>query len=265
MAFVYPAVKRLPEITAGGGYLFVGSANSAYDAEDLTYVGAVKEGFEFTPLKEVFEHKSGSPERMIKQEATSLGCTLKVSFLEALSTDQFKMALGLGTASSSVAETVTLTAQKVVLYGNNYAPLPFKNFTLTSIADDATTPNTYTGTDITDNFDLQSSRGLIKIKSTATDITADDDGLTFYLTGTYSAPAKETLSVGVEDTDNYYPLYLRIPKANGKDKIYIIYRAYPQSPETVAFKPGEDRVVGCTFRSSFSPSELNEYDIIDEE
>ena len=148
MAFVYPAVKRLPEITAGGGYLFVGTANSAYDAEDLTYVGAVKEGFEFTPLKEVFEHKSGSPERMIKQEATSLGCTLKVSFLEALSTDQFQMALGLGTASSSVAGTVTLTAQKVVLYGNNYAPLPFKNFTITSISDDATTPNTYTGDDI---------------------------------------------------------------------------------------------------------------------
>lgn len=264
MAFVFPAVNRLPEITAGGAYLFMGTANSAYDAEDLTYVGAVKDGFEFTPIKEVFEHNSGSPERMIKQEATKLGCTLKVAFLEALSTDQWKKALGLGTSSSAVAATVTLTSQKVVLFGNNYAPLPFKNFTLTKITDDSATPTEYTGTDITDNFNLQSSRGLIALKATAPDITADDDGLTFYLTGTYSAPAKETLAVGIEDTENYYPIFLRIPKANGKDKAIIIYRAYPQSPETVAFKPGEERVVGCTFRSSFSPSEINEYDIIDE-
>ena len=50
MAFVYPAVKRLPGITAGGGYLFVGSGIHMTPRILLRREG----GFSDSP-KEVFE------------------------------------------------------------------------------------------------------------------------------------------------------------------------------------------------------------------
>lgn len=251
-------IHREEKRSTGAGYLFIGEANTAYASANLKCVGAIdpETGYEWTPTDEFYDHFDGDPKKLQKRETTKIGRELSFVFTELFAGDELLKIFGYGTSSTSAANTSTaFTSEEVTLYCDRPTKLHNEDVTITSISDDEATPNIYTGSDITDNFRIDSTNGLIQLKSSGS-ISPSKDGLVFYITGTYEKPAETILTVGNESTEkSYYALMLKLPEPDGNYKKIVWYKAYPGEIETFGFKAGEARTGKCTFNVAQDPAQ----------
>ena len=265
-----PIVNEPTEMGVGDGYLFFGGLNSIFLQKELNCIGAVKGSFEFAVIDETKELETGSPMRVVGQEPTRKGCTLKVNFMELSAKETFLRYIGQGTLSETDETFVEFSgddAQEVILYSCRMQKLPFENIAeITLIEDDNATPTTWDPEAIATNFEIDLAKGLIRIKRAdeGGTISGDEVGQTYHLTGRYIQPPQDKLAIDSGATRNYYPLEFRVPLNNGKMRIHRIYKAYTLDRDPLIYGPEEEWVAGVTFRSCFDPCFENEYEIIGE-
>jgi hypothetical protein len=267
------SIHVLEEIGQGDGDLFITPINTIVsdytDRTQFLHVGATSGGFTLESEDAELDILSGSPEERIKQFLVRTGMTLSVSFAEALATQQWKYALGHGAAEEVSAGNVDIDNHRFQLFSDHWIKLPYQNMTIDEIRDDAPTPNSYTGSDITDNFEIDLVQGRIRALSAAEggSVFPETYGSTYFLDGAWAKPREQilTLTGDTDEEKNYHSVLFIVPKGRySRAKTIFIPKAYPTAIEAIEFKTGTPRLVGCVIKSALSPSANYQCKIMDE-
>lgn len=264
-------IKVLGRVQTGPGNLFIGPKNSIItdytDRTTLTHVGYCKNGEEINSLGEDFSHDGGAPLRTNKMEVTKQGITITFNIAEPSPTTTGIIGYGQG-VTSTVNEDATeaFSLQQVYLYGNNIAKLPYHHISVTEIRSSDPTPSIYTGSAITDNFEINTVRGTIKAKEGGSVTPEDIDGSLFYVTGTWSKPLENILKIGSLDTyeKDYYSVFYLPDIAEGNTNGIFIPKASISEYGTRTYRVGEDRLDTLTFKSIKAPNMAYEWMEVEE-
>jgi hypothetical protein len=239
------------------------------DRVHFKHKGATQGGFKFGLKDADLDIEGGTPETLLKNVITKMGAELEVNFAEALSVDQFYAALGYGTLSTDALNaSETITNCEFTLYGNNKEKLPYHHLTITSISDTEATPNSYTGADITTNFEIDLTNGYIRAKTSAESgtLTPATYGTSYVFTGTWAKPKQQILaaSQNMNEEKNYHSLLFLVNMGSNRTKGYFFPKCYAYALSGMDHKSGTVRILGVKFKTALHPSMSELWYAIDE-
>ncbi len=263
------SVKRLESKKSGGGQLFFGTMNTVVtdrnNRNNFNCIGYVSEGYDLSPGIEVNKHDGGQVKKTRKVELTGVSYKKDFSFGEAYSWDQFRKALGTGTEIEVPPLVNQVFTHIAVLYGHNLMQLPYHDMDITEISDSKETPTTFSGEEITNNFDVNLLKGTIAAKPGGS-VHPDKQGEDFTIVGTWKKPAQEILQVGDCDggEKEYYSVLYLADKEGRRTQGIFIPKATIVDIKTIANKNGTERVIGVSLEAIQYEGIAWLYEIIDE-